>query len=66
MTLVNHTVHAAVTKASEYMASYANRSRRDLSYCVGDYVWLSSEHLALPSLLSRKLAAKFVGPYAIT
>ena len=52
MTLVNHTVHAAVTKASEYMAWYANHSRRDLSYRVGDYVWLSSEHLALPSLLS--------------
>ena len=66
MTLVNHTVRAAVTKASEYMAQYANCSRRALSYAVGDYVWLSSEHLALPRQLSRKLAAKFVGPYAIT
>ena len=66
ITLVNHTVHATVTKASEYMAQYANRSWHTLSYAVGDYVWLFSKHLSFPSQLSHKLAAKFVGPYAIT
>ena len=66
MTLVNHTVHAAVTTASKYMASYANRARHALSYAMGDYVCLFSEHLALPIQLSCKLAAKFIGPYAIT
>ena len=33
---------------------------------VGDYVWLSSEHLRLLPSLSRKLTAKFVGPFRIS
>ena len=32
---------------------------------VGGLAWLSSEHLALMTSLSRKLADKFVGPFEV-
>ena len=41
-------------------------SCHDTQFTVGDFVWLSLEHLSLPSLLTCKLVAKFVMPYKIT
>ena len=32
---------------------------------IGGLAWLSSEHLALVSGLSKKLADKFVGPFEV-
>jgi hypothetical protein len=47
------------------MARVANRARRDLSFEVGDRVWLSTRNLPL-KIGTRKLAAIFAGPYVIT
>jgi hypothetical protein len=47
------------------MARYANRHRRDLTFEVGELVWLRTDHLQLPGNLTKKLAAKWIGPYAI-
>ena len=45
------------------MAKHANWCRRPANIAVGGYAWLSTEHLKLAPGLSRKLAAKFVGPF---
>ena len=53
-------MHTAVT-----MAKHANRRHRPADVVVGGYAWLSTEHLKLAPGLSRKLAAKFVGPFRV-
>ena len=47
------------------MAKHANRHRRPADVVVGGYAWLLTEHLKLAPGLSRKLAAKFVGPFRV-
>src|SRR5207302_3579028 len=47
---------------------YANQSRRDVSFSVGDQVLLSLSHIHLASQAqrpSKKLQAHFIGPYPI-
>jgi hypothetical protein len=47
----------------------ANKSRREVSYMVGDQVLLSSNHINLASQASRptkKLQHRFIGPYRIS
>jgi DDE superfamily endonuclease len=49
------------------IAVYANRSRRDFQFGVGDAVILSTKHF-IPEAFrerKRKLAAKFAGPYEL-
>ena len=48
------------------MVDYANCSWHDILFMVGDFVWLSLEHLSLLSLLTHILAAKFIGPYEVS
>ena len=59
-------VKGALSTAAERMATQANKHRRIVPFREGSYVWLSTEHLRLPSGLSRKLASKFVGPFLIS
>jgi hypothetical protein len=47
------------------MSAYANRSRREVDFGVGSLVWLKTDHLHLPVVLTRKLAPRFIGPYKI-
>ena len=47
------------------MAKHANKHRKPADVVVGGYAWLSTEHLKLAPGLSRKLAAKFVGPFRV-
>ena len=47
------------------MARQANKHNHDCDLVVGDYAWLSTEHLPLVSRLSRKLASCFIGPYKV-
>lgn len=67
-----HTVATALTAAKQHLENarerqrnYANRSRRDVEYEVGDMVYLSTENLKLPGP-SRKLQEKRIGPFKIT
>lgn len=53
-------------EARTRMAATANSHRRDVSFAVGDLVRLSTANLALPSTMSRKLTARFVGPFKVT
>jgi hypothetical protein len=48
------------------MARYANKHRRDLSFSVGELVWLKTDHLQLPGNLTKKLAARWIGPYKVS
>ena len=47
------------------MAKHANRHCRPANVAIGDHAWLSTEHRKLAPGLSRKLAAKFVGPFRV-
>ena len=58
-------VRAAVARAASDMLRHANRRRRDVAIVPGAFAWLSTEHLKLPSSLSRKLAARFAGPFRV-
>ena len=51
---------------NERMAEYANRSRRDHQFKVGDYVWLSTKNLSIEDGSGiKKLHPKFCGPFLI-
>ena len=54
----------AIEKAQQVYKRYANRSRQDLPFAIGDKVWLESYNLSTDAPL-KKLAAKRFGPYEI-
>ena len=47
------------------MVQQANKHRRPLNLRVGDLVYLRSDALQIPSFFSRKLAAKYIGPFPV-
>ena len=63
-----HEVHAhcqlAIEKAQKAYKRYADRGHQDLSFAIGDRVWLESYNLSTDAL-SKKLAAKRLGPYTV-
>ena len=54
-------LHEAHTR----QAQQANKHRRDLLFKVGDQVTLSTVNLKLPSTMSQKLGAKYIGPFPV-
>jgi hypothetical protein len=57
----------SIHQANKTAERYANRSRRDFQFGVGDAVQLSTKYF-IPEASrerKRKLAAKFAGPYEI-
>ena len=55
-------VCSAMTRSAVYMADYANQYR-EITFAVDLYTWLSTDHLKLPTNLSRKLASRYVSPF---
>src|SRR3954453_1588809 len=58
----------ALVLAKANQEKYANQHRRDVSFSIGDKVLLSSSHIHLASQAqrpTRKLQARFIGPYTI-
>ena len=47
------------------MIQQANKHRRHLTVEPGQKVWLASKNLSLPPGLSRKFAARFIGPFEV-
>ena len=58
-------VRSAVARATEAMSVQANKHRCEVEVTVGSFAWLSTEHLRLAPGLTRKLAAKWAGPYCV-
>ncbi|MCH82781.1 hypothetical protein A2U01_0003593 [Trifolium medium] len=59
---------AHLQRAQEQMASYANKKRRDLSFTVGEWVFLKLRPRRQHSVVRRihqKLAARFYGPFKV-
>ena len=54
----------ALEKAQRIYKRYADRGRKDLSFAIGDKVWLESYNLSTDAP-SKKLAAKRLGPYTV-
>ena len=47
------------------MTTQSNKKRLSADVDAGDEVWLSTANLSLPSKLSRKLAARWIGPFPV-
>ena len=58
--------HDAIISARVGQVVHANKRRRPAGFQVGDLVYLSTKNLSLPKGRARKLAPKFLGPFAIT
>jgi hypothetical protein len=59
----------AIMQAQERQEKYANEKRRDESFQVGDQVYVSTANLTIDAdrgRPSRKLTARFAGPYPVT
>uniref|UniRef100_A0A383WFN5 Reverse transcriptase n=1 Tax=Tetradesmus obliquus TaxID=3088 RepID=A0A383WFN5_TETOB len=52
-------------EAQARQAQYANQRRKDVTYAAGDKVYLSTSNLYLPSSMSRKLTARYLGPFKV-
>ena len=58
-------VHDAMSHAARSMTVQANKRRCAVNVSVGSKAWLSTEHLKLAPGLTRKLAAKWAGPFPV-
>ena len=58
-------VREAMSRAARNMTVQANKRRRAVDVSVGSKAWLSTEHLKLAPGLTRKLAAKWAGPFPV-
>ena len=52
--------------AQKSQAKAMNKSRKDVSFSVGDKVLLDSINLKLPAHITKKLSARFIGPFTVT
>lgn len=63
-------LHQLITQLSNdakvRQADYANRSRRELQFKVGDRVRLTAHHINLASQPSAKLRHRFLGPFSVS
>ena len=55
----------AMSRAVKSMTVQANKRRCAIDISVGSKAWLSTEHLKLAPGLTRKLAAKWAGPFPV-
>jgi hypothetical protein len=55
----------ALQAAQNRQREYANLSRRDVEYAVGDKVMLNTKNLTLKPVGKRKLWPRYIGPFAI-
>ncbi|KII94477.1 hypothetical protein PLICRDRAFT_81937, partial [Plicaturopsis crispa FD-325 SS-3] len=59
--------HDAIIESRVRSAVQANKRRSvGATFAVGDKVYLSTVNLNLPKERARKLAPKYIGPYAVT
>ena len=58
-------VRDAMSHAAKSMTVQANKHRHAVDVSVGSKAWLSTEHLKLAPGLTRKLAAKWAGPFPV-
>ena len=62
---IHSIVSSNLNKARETQKKYADRHRRPAAFNIGDFVLLDTKNLILKGTQSRKLSAKFVGPYRV-
>ena len=51
--------------AQQRQKKYADQHRLDVQYDVGQLMWLSSQHVTLKAVGSRKLLPRWLGPFKI-
>ena len=56
---------AKLQEAQAVQAVQANKRRRDVVFKVGDKVKLSTANIRLPSTMSKKLVARYLGPFTV-
>ena len=63
--MILRNVNAMMTKAQNRYASAVNKKRREITFQVGEKVWLDSRNLGIPTELSIKWSARWVGPLSV-
>jgi hypothetical protein len=65
--IVDVITHAKIKleEAQVRQAEQANKHRREVTFQVGDKVRLSTANLQLPSTMSKKLVARYIGPFTV-
>lgn len=66
MKLAIMSAHDSIIAARVINTVQADRKQASANYKVGDLVYLSTKNLSLPEGRARKLAPKYLGPFAIT
>jgi hypothetical protein len=66
MKLAIMSAHDAIIASRIEHTVQANKKRVTANYEEGDLVYLSTKNISLPKGLARKLAPKYLGPFAIT
>lgn len=56
---------AMMAKAQDRYASAVNKKRREVTFQVGEKVWLDSRNLGIPTELSIKWSARWIGPFPV-
>ena len=52
-----------MAKAQDRYANVVNKKRREITFEVGDKVWLDSRNLGILTKLSIKWSARWIGPF---
>ena len=58
-------VQSAVPCLADYMVDYTNQYCRIVTFAVESYVWLSTDHLKLPTNLSHKLTSCYISLFKV-
>ena len=56
---------AMMVKAQDRYASVVNKKRRQMTFQVGEKIWLDSRNLRIPTELSIKWSARWIGPFPV-
>ena len=56
---------AMMAKAQDRYVNAVNKKQREMTFQVGENIWLDSRNLGIPTELSIKWSARWIGPFSV-